>query len=92
VIEEKFKATGVTYAIQDGAGAGQTVKHVHVHILPRFKGDFDENDEIYRAVRMISHLFFNIFFFFKLEKSDKAQPRTDQQMADEAKELAKLFE
>ena len=36
--------------IQDGPQAGQTVPHVHIHILPRKRGDFEKNDEIYDAV------------------------------------------
>lgn len=39
---------------QDGPQAGQTVPHVHIHILPRKVGDFEKNDEIYDAVRYIS--------------------------------------
>lgn len=37
-------------AIQDGPDAGQSVPHVHVHIIPRGKGDLDDrggNDAIY---------------------------------------------
>lgn len=37
---------------QDGPEAGQTVPHVHIHIIPRKAGDFDNNDEIYDAVRI----------------------------------------
>jgi len=40
---------------QDGAQAGQTVPHVHVHILPRKKGDFENNDEVYDVVRSGLH-------------------------------------
>ncbi|XP_021099770.1 bis(5'-adenosyl)-triphosphatase isoform X4 [Heterocephalus glaber] len=32
---------------KDGPEAGQTVKHVHVHVLPRKAGDFRRNDSIY---------------------------------------------
>uniref|UniRef100_A0A3Q0SK65 HIT domain-containing protein n=1 Tax=Amphilophus citrinellus TaxID=61819 RepID=A0A3Q0SK65_AMPCI len=32
---------------QDGPEAGQTVKHVHIHVLPRKAGDFKRNDSIY---------------------------------------------
>ncbi|UNI21808.1 Bis(5'-adenosyl)-triphosphatase [Purpureocillium takamizusanense] len=40
-----------TVAVQDGPDAGQTVPHVHVHVIPRAKGDLgDAMDEIY--VRM----------------------------------------
>ena len=30
--------------------AGQTVPHVHIHILPRKTGDFEKNDEVYDAI------------------------------------------
>lgn len=40
-------ATSVTVTVQDGEDAGQTVKHVHCHVMPRHKGDFEENDMIY---------------------------------------------
>jgi bis(5'-adenosyl)-triphosphatase len=35
-------------AIQDGVAAGQSVPHVHVHILPRVAGDYARNDDIYQ--------------------------------------------
>ncbi|XP_069795631.1 uncharacterized protein [Narcine bancroftii] len=47
VVEQHFKGTSLTIAIQDGPEAGQTVKHVHVHILPRKNGDFARNDNVY---------------------------------------------
>ena len=36
--------------LQDGPAAGQTVPHVHIHILPRKAGDFEKNDEVYEAI------------------------------------------
>ncbi|XP_078065658.1 bis(5'-adenosyl)-triphosphatase isoform X2 [Mustelus asterias] len=47
VVEQHFKVTSLTITVQDGPEAGQTVKHVHVHILPRKKGDFSRNDDVY---------------------------------------------
>ncbi|CAL8403579.1 unnamed protein product, partial [Arctogadus glacialis] len=47
LVERHFNASSLTIAIQDGPEAGQTVKHVHVHILPRKVGDFERNDSIY---------------------------------------------
>eukprot|EP00559_Dactyliosolen_fragilissimus_P007727 CAMPEP_0184860852 /NCGR_PEP_ID=MMETSP0580-20130426/5658_1 /TAXON_ID=1118495 /ORGANISM="Dactyliosolen fragilissimus" /LENGTH=165 /DNA_ID=CAMNT_0027358107 /DNA_START=214 /DNA_END=708 /DNA_ORIENTATION=- len=34
-------------AVQDGKAAGQSVPHVHVHILPRIEGDFPNIDDVY---------------------------------------------
>lgn len=31
--------------LQDGPAAGQTVPHVHVHIIPRRFADFDGNND-----------------------------------------------
>ncbi|KAI3370528.1 hypothetical protein L3Q82_025290, partial [Scortum barcoo] len=47
LVEKHFNATSLTISIQDGPEAGQTVKHVHVHVLPRKVGDFERNDSIY---------------------------------------------
>ena len=40
-------AAAFNVAVQDGRNAGQSVPHVHVHILPRTRGDFDRNDDVY---------------------------------------------
>lgn len=32
---------------KDGASAGQSVPHVHVHLLPRKEHDFAHNDDVY---------------------------------------------
>ncbi|XP_048741838.2 nitrilase and fragile histidine triad fusion protein NitFhit-like [Ostrea edulis] len=49
-VEKHFCGTSVTIAIQDGPDSGQTVEHVHVHILPRKPGDLPNNDDIYREL------------------------------------------
>lgn len=54
VLEKVYKGTALTIALQDGAAAGQSVEHVHVHIIPRKQGDFARNDDIYEQVNMIS--------------------------------------
>ncbi|XP_062171659.1 bifunctional bis(5'-adenosyl)-triphosphatase/adenylylsulfatase FHIT isoform X2 [Alnus glutinosa] len=50
-LEHYHKASSLTFTIQDGPQAGQTVPHVHIHILPRKGGDFERNDEIYDAMK-----------------------------------------
>lgn len=52
-IERVYKATALNIAIQDGEDAGQSVPHVHVHIVPRKKADLDDrggSDVIYRMM------------------------------------------
>jgi len=53
VVEKAYNGDGLTVACQDGPAAGQSIPHVHFHILPRkFQGDlFQSNrDAVYPAV------------------------------------------
>ncbi|XP_071701107.1 bifunctional bis(5'-adenosyl)-triphosphatase/adenylylsulfatase FHIT-like [Rutidosis leptorrhynchoides] len=50
LLETYHKASSLTFTIQDGPQAGQSVAHVHIHIIPGKAGDFEENDEIYDAI------------------------------------------
>jgi bis(5'-adenosyl)-triphosphatase len=50
MVEKVFKATSLNIAIQDGPDAGQSIPHLHVHIIPRTQGDLDDrggSDAIY---------------------------------------------
>ncbi len=38
----KFHPDGFNIGINDGAAAGQTVPHVHVHVIPRYRGDVED--------------------------------------------------
>ncbi|XP_051777053.1 bis(5'-adenosyl)-triphosphatase [Erpetoichthys calabaricus] len=51
VVEKHFQGTSLTISLQDGPEAGQTVKHVHVHVVPRKSGDFENNDNIYNELQ-----------------------------------------
>ena len=52
VVERVFKGTSLTIAMQDGPEAGQSVPHVHVHILPRISNDWPVKDQVYEDVRL----------------------------------------
>ncbi|CAK6968102.1 bis(5'-adenosyl)-triphosphatase [Scomber scombrus] len=82
LVERHFNATSVTIAIQDGPEAGQTVKHVHVHVLPRKAGDFKRNDSVYDELQ-------------KHDREDEDSPstwRSEEEMAAEASDLKKQLE
>ncbi|MBD3236506.1 MAG: HIT domain-containing protein [Candidatus Eisenbacteria bacterium] len=38
-LEEELHPDGYNIGINDGAAAGQTVMHLHVHVVPRHRGD-----------------------------------------------------
>lgn len=42
LVEQTFKPDGYNIGINDGAAAGQTVPHLHVHLIPRYDGDQDD--------------------------------------------------
>jgi diadenosine tetraphosphate (Ap4A) HIT family hydrolase len=55
ILKQHYQATAFNVAVQDGQAAGQSVPHVHVHILPRLpllQGDdfFERNDDIYEEL------------------------------------------
>ena len=40
--EAEFGPDGFNIGINDGPAAGQTVQHLHIHLIPRFKGDLPD--------------------------------------------------
>jgi bis(5'-adenosyl)-triphosphatase len=45
-----FAADGFDWTVQDGPSAGQTVLHLHLHIIPRHIGDLPEPGDWYPAL------------------------------------------
>jgi diadenosine tetraphosphate (Ap4A) HIT family hydrolase len=42
VLEGEFKPDGYNIGINDGPTAGQTVPHLHMHLIPRYEGDLED--------------------------------------------------
>ncbi|KAF8203770.1 diadenosine 5',5'''-P1,P4-tetraphosphate asymmetrical hydrolase [Pholiota molesta] len=83
VIEKVYGADALTIACQDGKAAGQSVTHVHFHLLPRkFLGDpfAGKNDEVYPALEMNEG---SLQSDFKQRSSDVAHPNPLRVDADE---------
>lgn len=40
--DTEFQPDGYNVGINDGPAAGQTVPHLHVHLIPRFNGDLPD--------------------------------------------------
>ncbi|XP_045688258.1 bis(5'-adenosyl)-triphosphatase isoform X1 [Phyllostomus hastatus] len=82
VVEKHFQGTSLTFSMQDGPEAGQTVKHVHIHVLPRKAGDFHRNDSIYDELQKHD----------KEEEDSPALWRSEEEMAAEAAALRVYFQ
>ncbi|KAF2145260.1 uncharacterized protein K452DRAFT_221656 [Aplosporella prunicola CBS 121167] len=53
MIERVYSASALNVAVQDGRAAGQSVPHVHCHVIPRSMGDMDARgggDRVYEML------------------------------------------
>ena len=42
IVQEKYNPAGFNVGININEAAGQTVPHVHIHLIPRYDGDVEE--------------------------------------------------
>jgi diadenosine tetraphosphate (Ap4A) HIT family hydrolase len=38
-LDGRYQPDGYNIGINDGAAAGQSIMHLHIHVMPRYKGD-----------------------------------------------------
>ena len=41
-LEREARPDGYNLGVNVGAAAGQTIGHVHIHVIPRYAGDVDD--------------------------------------------------
>jgi len=41
-LDEQYKPSGYNIGINQGKHAGQTIRHLHIHLIPRYKGDIED--------------------------------------------------
>ena len=102
VVEQVYGATGLNIAMQDGADAGQSVPHLHTHIVPRKRAELDDrggSDAIYSMMdsddgnvgRHLRDMCDDRPQFPKVDEGAR-QPRSQEEMAAEARNLAREME
>lgn len=102
MIERVYKASSLNIAMQDGADAGQSVPHVHTHIIPRRATDLDDrggSDAIYGMLDgeegdVGGHLQARHKGRSQFPKVDDStrRARTEKEMVEEAEKLTREME
>ncbi|XP_008448961.1 bifunctional bis(5'-adenosyl)-triphosphatase/adenylylsulfatase FHIT-like [Cucumis melo] len=80
-------ASSLTLNLQDGPEAGQSVSHVHIHIIPRKACDFKRNDDIYDAMNENDRELSKQHIDLEEERKD----RGFEEMKEEALQYTKLL-
>lgn len=87
-----YKADAFNIAIQDGSAAGQSVPHVHCHVIPRQKDDAGGDDKVHEWLEgeegnVGRHQQEAERRAGEWKKDEDRKPRTKEQMQEEAKWL-----
>ncbi|KAI0053410.1 HIT-like protein [Auriscalpium vulgare] len=94
-VERAYAADALTFACQDGRAAGQTVPHVHFHVLPRkAQGDRFAGDDVYPALERAEGELAPARTHepLRVDAEEDRQPRALEEMEREARWLAGFVE
>ena len=102
MLERVYEASALNIAIQDGGDAGQSVPHVHTHLIPRKRADLDQRGGKDAIYDMIESEEGNVGRHLKEKYSqrpkfpsasdEERKPRSEGEMAREATMLAAEME
>lgn len=94
----EYKADSLNIAIQDGPESGQSVPHLHTHLIPRFKVDTLVGDSVHEKLENLDLIknFENRKSNHRLHpqpfiKDNERFPRSMEEMEAEAQYLATQF-
>ena len=76
-IELYREANSCTISIQDGENCGQKINHFHVHIIPRYQGDFENNNDIYDKIKSFDDEFIKQFQDFMSDDKKKNELKAE---------------
>jgi hypothetical protein len=76
--------------LHDARDAGQTVFHVHVHVMPRKPNDFARNDDVYEKLEKCEEEERKARMDFA-EDGEERTPRGEEEMEKEATELRRAM-
>ena len=83
ILSSVFQTTAFNWTLQEKEEAGQTIEHLHIHIIPRTKGDLPEPGDWYPKLKAQSEE--NI-------DSDKRQKLKPEEMVRVVERLRKAVE
>ncbi|KAE8387537.1 HIT-like domain-containing protein [Aspergillus alliaceus] len=103
MVERVYGASSLNIAVQDGVEAGQSVPHVHAHIIPRKKADLDAKGGTDAVYDMLDGEEGDLGAHYRLRDggrrtrfpavdNEERRPRGLKEMEDEARMLAKEME